>query len=158
MRRDGGEVSLQTVLLTPVVLVLILVIVQAALWFHAVQLADGAADDAVTTAARYGASVGDGQQALTQFVGEAGGSLASGRVEQQGEVIVATVTLDVPLVVPGWPARVTRSARAALAAAWWTTWAVRPIRPHSVTNNSNTTNAGASRTSSSVTTAPPTTR
>jgi Flp pilus assembly protein TadG len=111
-RDDRGDVSLQTVLLTPVVLALIVVIAQAALWFHAVQLADGAAAEAVTAASRYGASAGDGEQALRQFTVEAGAHVTSAQVSGAGLEVVATVTLAVPHVVPWWPGTVTRSARA----------------------------------------------
>ena len=52
--------SLQVVLLTPLLLLLVLVSVQAALWYHAVQLADSAAADGASAAARYGAGTGVG--------------------------------------------------------------------------------------------------
>jgi Flp pilus assembly protein TadG len=111
-RDDRGDVSLQTVLLTPVVLALIVVIAQAALWFHAVQLADGAAAEAVTAASRYGASPADGEQALRQFTVEAGAKVASALVSGGDQEVVATVTVEVPHVVPWWPGTVTRSAHA----------------------------------------------
>ena len=113
-RGDRGEVGLQVVLLTPVVLLLVLVSVQAALWYHAAQLADNAAADGAATAARYGAGVGAGSAALADFVREAGGRLVAADVSGDGDEIVASATIHVPGVVPGWPDSVTRRATASV--------------------------------------------
>jgi len=111
-RDDRGDVSLQVVLLTPLVLLLVLVSVQAALWFHAAQLADSAAADGAAAAARYAAGTGAGEAAVAQFVADAGGQLVSSSVSADGTTMVATVAVHVPHVVPGWPAVVTRRASA----------------------------------------------
>jgi Flp pilus assembly protein TadG len=110
--RDRGEVSLQVVLLTPVLLVLVLVVVQAALWYHAAQLAENAASDGASAAARRGAGVAVGHGALTDFVADAGGGLVGGGVGVDATDMVATATVHVPHVLPGWPDTVTRTARA----------------------------------------------
>jgi Flp pilus assembly protein TadG len=109
---DRGEVSLQVVLLTPLVLLLVLVSVQAALWYHATQLADSAAADGASAAARFAAGTGAGEAAITQFVADAGGLLVSAAVSVDGTAVVATVAVHVPHVVPGWPDVVTRRASA----------------------------------------------
>jgi Flp pilus assembly protein TadG len=111
-RGDRGDVSLQIVLLTPVVLFLVLVIVQAALWYHAVQLADNAAADGASTAARHGAASADGAAAIADFVSDSGGRLVVGQVSGDSTVMVATATVHVPHVIPGWPESVTRRATA----------------------------------------------
>jgi len=111
-RGDRGEVGLQVVLLTPLVLLLVLVSVQAALWYHAAQLADSAAADGASAAARYAAGTGAGQAAVAQFVADAGGQLVSAGVSADGTSMVATVSVHVPHVVPGWPDVVTRRASA----------------------------------------------
>jgi Flp pilus assembly protein TadG len=105
-------VSLQIVLLTPVVLLLVLVSVQAALWYNAAQLADSAAADGAAAAARYAAGTGAGSAAVAQFVADAGGRLVSAGVSVDGTSMVATVAVHVPHVVPGWPDIVTRRASA----------------------------------------------
>jgi Flp pilus assembly protein TadG len=109
--RDRGEVSLQVVLLTPVLLVLVLAVVQTALWYHAAQLAENAASDGASAAARHGAGTGLGTGALRDFVSDAGGALVAGRVDVDGTAMVATATVHVPHVLPGWPDTVTRQAR-----------------------------------------------
>lgn len=111
-RRDRGEVSLQVVLLTPVLLLLVLVSVQAALWYHAVQLADNAAADGASAAARYAAGIDAGSAALAGFVADAGGHLVAGAVTGDGTVMTATATVRVPHLLPGWPDTVTRQATA----------------------------------------------
>jgi len=110
--RESGEVSVQVVLLTPVVLLLVLVVVQAALWYHAVQVADNAAADGASTAARRGAGVDAGSAAVADFVSDAGGRLLVARVSADGTEMIATATLHVAHVIPGWPDIVTRRATA----------------------------------------------
>jgi Flp pilus assembly protein TadG len=111
-RGDRGEVGLQVVLLTPVLLLLVLVVVQAALWYHAAQIADNAAGDGASTAARRGASAALGSTAAADFVADAGGQLVEARVSADGTTMVATATVHVPHVIPGWPDTVTRRAMA----------------------------------------------
>jgi Flp pilus assembly protein TadG len=110
-RRDRGEVGLQVVLLTPVLLVLVLVVVQTALWYHAAQLAENAASDGAAAAARHGAGTAVGTSALSQLVADAGAALIGGRVDVEETAMVATATVHVPHVLPGWPGTVTRQAR-----------------------------------------------
>ena len=100
------------VLLTQVVLLLVLVSVQAALWYHAAQLADSAAADGAAAAARFAAGTGAGEAAIAEFVADAGGQLVAAGVSADGTAMVATVTVHVPHVVPGWPDVVTRRASA----------------------------------------------
>jgi Flp pilus assembly protein TadG len=111
-RGDRGEVSLQVVLLTPVALLLVLVSVQTALWYHAAQLADNAAADGAAAAARHGADAGVGRTAVVDFVREAGGRLVAADVSGDGVQMVASATIHVPGVLPGWPDSVTRRATA----------------------------------------------
>ena len=111
-RCDRGEVSLQVVVLTPVLLLLVLVVVQAALWYHAAELADNAAADGASTAARRGAGAALGSAAAADFVADAGGQLIEAHVSGDGTTMVATATVHVPHVIPGWPDTVTRRASA----------------------------------------------
>jgi len=109
---DRGEVSLQVVVLTPVLLLLVLVVVQAALWYHAAQVADNAAGDGASTAARRGASAALGSAAAADFVADAGSRLVEAHVSADGTTMVASATVHVPHVIPGWPDTVTRRATA----------------------------------------------
>jgi Flp pilus assembly protein TadG len=109
--RDGGEVSLQTVLLTPVLLALVLVVVQAALWLHAVQIADNAAADGADAARRYLATDADGVAAASDFVTGSRSQLAGPpTVQRLGDRVVVDVVVRVPAIVPGWATSVHRSA------------------------------------------------
>lgn len=110
-RDDAGEVSLQSVLLTPVLLTLVLLVVQMALWLHAVQIADNAAADGVDVARRYHATDGDGAAAAEDFVsGSHSQLLGNATVSRQGNRVVVTIGVHVPQIVPGWPTSVHRSA------------------------------------------------
>lgn len=92
-------------LVTPVLLATVLVVLQAALWFHAGQLARHAAADAVDAAAAHGARVADGVGAAEAFVADAGGRLAGPPVVAvSATAVTATVSVRVPRLVPGWPA------------------------------------------------------
>jgi Flp pilus assembly protein TadG len=109
---DRGEVSVQVVLLTPVLLLLVLVVVQATLWYHAAQVADNAAGDGASAAARRGSGTAIGSAAAADFVSDASERLVEAHVSTDGTTMVATATVHVPHVIPGWPDTVTRHATA----------------------------------------------
>jgi hypothetical protein len=90
----------------------VLVVVQTALWYHAAEVADNAAGDGASAAARLGASAALGSAAAADFVADAGGQLVEAHVSADGTTMVATATVHVPRVIPGWPDTVTRSASA----------------------------------------------
>jgi Flp pilus assembly protein TadG len=108
---DAGEVTLQTVLLTPVLLALILVVVQAALWIHAVQIADNAAADGAGAARRYQATDADGAAAASDFVtGSHSQLVGQPVVARSADRVVVAVVVHVPQIVPGWSTSVRRSS------------------------------------------------
>lgn len=97
--------------MTPVILMMIFVIVQAGLWFHAVQVAENAAADGADRARRYHATASDGETAAQQFVAEAGITLAAApAVDRSDDTASVTVTVTVAHLVPGWPGTVSRTA------------------------------------------------
>jgi hypothetical protein len=99
------------VLLTPVLLVLVLLVVQTALWWHAAHLADAAAARAAVVTASLDGSAGSGVEAAESFAGAAGARLTRPPVvTRSGEEASATVEVAVPHVVPGFPTRVRRSS------------------------------------------------
>lgn len=110
MRRgDHGEASTQLVLLTPVLLLCILLVVQAALWFHAAHVAGAAAGRGAAAAAQVGGSPTDGVAAASALVADAGATLAGPPVATRSvEQASVTVRLRVPRLVPGFPATVGR--------------------------------------------------
>ena len=82
-RVDGeeGSVSLQLAIIFPAVLLLILLAVQAGLWFHARHLAQAAAQEGLRAARQYDGSSSAGQTAASGLLGrDAGDLLAAPRI------------------------------------------------------------------------------
>jgi hypothetical protein len=96
-----------------VLLVLILSVVQMALWWHAAHLADAAASRAAVVAARLDSSAGAGTAAAQSFLDRAGahGSVAP-EVSRTSTSASASVTVDVPHLLPGFPGTVRRTSSA----------------------------------------------
>jgi Flp pilus assembly protein TadG len=110
-RREGGEVTTQLVILTPVVLGLLLAIVQLSLWIHSAHVATAAAAEAVSVASRRDGSAGAGAVAASTVVAEAGSRLAGAPlVARSNTWSTAEVHVGVPRVLPGFPDRVARRA------------------------------------------------
>ena len=65
---ERGSVTIEVVVLFPVLLVMIIAIVQYGLWFHARSLALAAAQQGVTAARTYTAEPGTGTHAATAFL------------------------------------------------------------------------------------------
>jgi hypothetical protein len=108
---ERGETTTQLVLVTPVLMVLVLSVVQLALWWHAAHLADAAAGRAATVAAQLDASAAAGVGAARSFLAAAGTSPSvAPEVVRSGDVVRASVTVDVPRVLPGFPATVRRTS------------------------------------------------
>ncbi len=104
-RSDGqsGLIATQLAVLMPALLLLVMLTVQFALWAHATQLADAAADAAATTAALPTASSEDAQAAAANLLAQAG-NLSAVRivVDRGGEQATAMVSGVAPNVVPGF--------------------------------------------------------
>lgn len=80
MHSDRGASVMEFSILVPILLLLIFVLPQFALWFHAREVAERAAQQGVDAGRAYNASPGDGSDAATAFIGEMGGSLQSPKV------------------------------------------------------------------------------
>lgn len=90
----------------PVVLLLIFATVQGALHFHARNLAQAAAAEAVTAASVADGSAGDGQAAAEQFIAAAGGGTLEDTavtVQRSAGSVTATVTGRSINILPGIP-------------------------------------------------------
>jgi Flp pilus assembly protein TadG len=105
--RDRGSVSLEIAILGPVLLLLILSIVQAGLWFYARSLALAAAQEGVAAARSYQAHPASGISRAQSFLDEqAGDSLTDTTVSSAGSTptrIRIEVTGRALSVLPGIP-------------------------------------------------------
>ena len=104
LRNEQGEATTELVLVTPVLLFLIGIIVQFAVWYHASHVAQAAAQEGVRVARAFGGSADAGQARAEHFLAETGPTIVRGsevtafrdaqsaRVEVRGHA---------PSVVPG---------------------------------------------------------
>jgi len=105
--RERGSVTLEAVLVYPVTLLLVLLAIHTALWFHARNLALAAAQEGLRAARVHGGSLSDGKATAERFIRQAGGSfLTSAKigVERSADTVVVRVSGQavglIPLVSP----------------------------------------------------------
>lgn len=92
--RDDGTVGAQLVIATPLLLLLLLTIVQFALWSHATHIAHAAADQGLAATRTYDGSIGSGRAATTRMLDElAKGPLTNTSVEVNRGTINASVSV-----------------------------------------------------------------
>lgn len=112
---DRGETSAEAVIVLPVLILLVMVVLQSALYFHTAHIARAAAAEGATAAASYlvpGALVGSrGAESATIFASESGGRISGvPTAELSAGMVRVSVTLEVPSLVPFMTNRVTRDA------------------------------------------------
>jgi Flp pilus assembly protein TadG len=98
-----GSVSAELVIVTPVLLLLVMFVVQFALWQHAQHIAEAAAQRGAQTARVAGGSNTQGQQAAQTAVAQLGGSLLtdpSVTVSRSRGVVTVEVAGTAESVVP----------------------------------------------------------
>lgn len=103
-RRDKGSVSVELVLATPLLLLLLMAAVQFAIWQHASHMARAAANDGVQTARAYGSSAAAGSaDASAVLVSLSGGVLEDPQVSASRDTTTASVTVTgrAASVIPG---------------------------------------------------------
>jgi Flp pilus assembly protein TadG len=100
-RDDAGIGAVTTALMMPALLVMIMLVVQAGLYWHAHQRASAAADRAAAAAATPTGSEQAGRQAARLFLDGAPIDGAWVQVRRGSEEVVATVGGSAPQLVPG---------------------------------------------------------
>lgn len=113
-RDEAGVTALLTAMLMPAVLLLVILVVQAGLYYHAHQRATAAADRAVAAARTPDGTEADGQAAAQVFLDGAPLDGAAVQVDRGPEEVEATVTGIAPQLVPGitWQVEATAAAPA----------------------------------------------
>lgn len=74
-RRQRGDASLEAVLAAPVLLLLILMVIQFGLYYHAAHTAEAAAQEGARAARVEGASASDGEERARDFMADAAPTL-----------------------------------------------------------------------------------
>ncbi|NDL57028.1 TadE/TadG family type IV pilus assembly protein [Phytoactinopolyspora mesophila] len=121
-RRERGAIALESVIIWPTVILALVVVMQGALWFHARNVALGAAQEGARVASAE--SRGDGAARAASFIADAGGTsvmtVKSVTQSDGATTVTVTVTGRAPSLVPGLSGpKVSHSATAPLKG--WTT-------------------------------------
>ena len=101
---EHGSSSLQTVLVMPLLLLLITLIVQFALWYHAAHIATAAAQDGARAARVEGGTATDGHTRAQQVLDQLGSGVVTGptiTATRDGNVARVEVHGYAPQLVPG---------------------------------------------------------
>jgi Flp pilus assembly protein TadG len=112
-RSDRGMTTSQVAIVFPALLFFIMLIVQYGLWFHAKQVADNAAAEALDAAQTPTGTADDGHRAALSFLSSSGNlDDIVIEVERDLEQVQVQITGAAPQLVPGFSWNVTSAARA----------------------------------------------
>jgi Flp pilus assembly protein TadG len=103
-RRERGSASVELVVAAPLMLLLIMMVVQFAMWAHATHIAQAAANSGVQTARAYHSSADAGRAQASSVLDQLAGTVLTGtRVDARRDATTATVTVtgDAAAVLPG---------------------------------------------------------
>jgi Flp pilus assembly protein TadG len=113
-QRDSGETSAQVVLVVPVIILILMLAIQAGLYFHTSNVAGAAAAQGATAASSVNMTssiaVQQGQSSARNFVTAAGAQLfATPLVVVSAGMVSVTVQVKVPRIIPFFSSSVGRS-------------------------------------------------
>ncbi len=110
---ERGMTTIQVAILFPVVLFWIMLIVQYGLWWHAKQVANAAAAEAVDAAQVADGTARDGENAANSYLSQAGNlDNITITVTREPTTVIAEVHGDAPQLVPGFAWSVTARSTA----------------------------------------------
>ena len=109
---DAGGATVELVIATPLLGLLLLLVVQFAVWAHAGHIAQAAANQALQSARLYNATAGHGEVNALAFLDQSAGTVLTDRsvtVTRTATTVTVTVTGTAATVVPAvrMPVRVT---------------------------------------------------
>lgn len=105
-RRNRGSVTLEYVIVFPILLLVFFVVIQAGLWFHHRGIALASAQEGARVAAAYTSSGTEGADAAQDFASRAGAKNVAVQVDRGGQTVTVTVEVGFPSLIPGlgaWP-------------------------------------------------------
>ena len=121
-RRERGSATLEAALVYPAVLLLVMLTMNTALWYHARTLAMAAAQEGLRAGRAHSASPSAGQATAERFIREAGGSFlthAKVAITRDASTLEVSVSGQAITLVPLLTLPVTQVARAPIEQ--WTT-------------------------------------
>lgn len=98
--RQRGSVTLEMVILFPVLLIMLFAAVQGGLWFHARNVAISAAQEGARVAASYESSAARGAEAARQFAAAAGARGVSVTASSSATTTTVMVSVEAPRIIP----------------------------------------------------------
>lgn len=113
LRDERGMTTIQVAILFPAVLIWLMLIVQYGLWWHAKQVANAAAAEAVDAAQVSTGSARDGEDAAASYLAQSGNlDNITVTVSREPTVVTVEVRGDAPQLVPGFAWSVTARSTA----------------------------------------------
>ncbi|WP_028649049.1 TadE family protein [Nocardiopsis sp. CNT312] len=116
--RDRGSNTLETAILFPAVLLLVMAAIQAGLWYYGRSVALAAAQEGVSAGRAEGASLAQASQAASAFAADQGrGMLGQTSVSTAGSTaarVHVSVSGQIVSLVPGVPIAVSQEASGAV--------------------------------------------
>lgn len=112
-RCSGERGQSELVIVFPVAMLVILLVIQTALWFLARSIANDAAQDGARAAAVVGGSSSSGQTAASEDLSQLAGTMLSGTsvtAVRNGDSAQVTVTGRAESIIPGWSLWVSATA------------------------------------------------
>ena len=112
-RSEAGAATTEFVIIVPALMLLIMLVIQFALYYHAANVATAAAQDSVRAARIENGSAGAGQARAHELLDHAGDSVftsVSVQTSRGGRSVRAQVDGTVISVIPGLHLQVSRSA------------------------------------------------
>jgi Flp pilus assembly protein TadG len=108
---DRGEATTQVVILMPLLIFLVVLGVQTAIYFHAANVASAAASQGAAAGAPLGSGAGDAEAAARQTISDLAATAGASPVAAEStDFVSVTVEVRVPHIVPFFPDAVRRSA------------------------------------------------
>jgi Flp pilus assembly protein TadG len=106
LRGDDGAATTEFVIAAPALLFMLMLIVQAGLWFHGISVASAAAQEGARAASLQDADIGVGKTVAEDFCADLAPNLLSGvnaQSSRNGDVVRVTVSANVVAVyaLPG---------------------------------------------------------
>jgi hypothetical protein len=111
IRRDRGSATSELVILTPILILLILLVVQMSIYFHASHVASAAAAEGATAGAGVSPDEGRAEIVAAEFVQQLGGEVSQPpHASIESEMMRVRVSLTIPAIVPFFTDEVVRQA------------------------------------------------
>jgi Flp pilus assembly protein TadG len=104
VRDERGDETVEAVLITPVLMLLIMLVIQFGLWYHASHVAEAAAQQGVSAARVESATADDGRTSALQFMAAAAPALVEDvSVTASRDTNIARVDVDgtIHSLIPG---------------------------------------------------------